>query len=298
MGKIITIVLWAWIPFSGQPLWGQTPSVGVQPGHNQKQKAELATSDTKTDQRGTKEHPFVIDTEGHRKSEDETAKDKREDDYKRFIDRRTLNLAEINAILTGILMIAGVVGVILALITLNIIRRQTSHMVNSERAWLIIPMPPNQRLSLNTPLNQFTFSLINKGRTIARIMDFDRKYVFLERGVLLPSVPVYPPREPHDLTHLHGYVLAVDDPFNDIVIVIDEWIEVDRLRDLRDGLLYLYVYGRINYVDFSKETRTIQVCYRFAPDSTPDAGIEQVGLGGQWRLCIPPYAPAAYNRHT
>ena len=83
-----------------------------------------------------------------------------------------------------------------------------------------------------------------------------------------------------------------------IVIVIDEWIEVDRLRDLRDGLLYLYVYGRINYVDFSKETRTIQVCYRFAPDSTPDAGIEQVGLGGQWRLCIPPYAPAAYNRHT
>jgi hypothetical protein len=255
-------------------------------------------NDAGEDNRGSKERPLVVDTKGHQDSPAEAAEAKAEQQYQRDIERRTLYLAGIASYATIALVVIGLGGVCAAIWTLLVIQRQTNHMVNSERAWLIIPKPPEQRLSPLTSLNQFTFSLVNKGRTIARVMDFDSKFMFLERGSSPPSIPVYSPREPHNLTHLHGYAMAVDDPFNDIGIAIDEWLEVDRLRDLRDGQLCLYAYGRINYVDFSKETRTIQFCYRFVPQSNPDNVIEQVGLGGQWMLYIPPDAPAAYNFHT
>jgi hypothetical protein len=103
VGKIITIILWAGTSFCGQPLWGNSASVGMLATHNVKKKADPTANNTKT---GTKEFPFVVDTEGHHKSDDETAKDKREDDYKHFIDRRTLDFARDNTILAGLLALA------------------------------------------------------------------------------------------------------------------------------------------------------------------------------------------------
>ena len=125
---VLAIVLWAWIPFCWQPLWGQAPGVGAKAGQNKKQQPGLATGQHKDEQRGTNESPLVVDIRDRQKSFDETAKDKAENDWKHHVDTWTVNLALAIAILTGLLVLIGGFGVRAANRTLKAIERQANLM--------------------------------------------------------------------------------------------------------------------------------------------------------------------------
>ncbi|MGA9108354.1 MAG: hypothetical protein WB359_23670, partial [Bryobacteraceae bacterium] len=44
----LLLALWAWIPFSGQLLWGQSPSDPLESSHSQKQESRLAAGRTQS----------------------------------------------------------------------------------------------------------------------------------------------------------------------------------------------------------------------------------------------------------
>lgn len=137
MWKILAVVLWAGIPFCGQPLRGQAPGVGVDPSHNQKQQPKLATGQPKEEQRGTKESPFIIETHDRPDSPKEAAKHKTENDTKEYRDRWTFRLAVAYTIFTGLLVSIGAGGVYAALRTLKAIEAQVA--ITKVQASLISP---------------------------------------------------------------------------------------------------------------------------------------------------------------
>lgn len=108
----------------------------MQSGHNQKQDSKPATSQPQTDQRGTKDSPFVVDTEGHKDTPAETAAKQREKDKEDHIANRTLRSAEITAGATVVLMFAGIGGVIAAVRTLRAIKRQADLMQAQFDQWV------------------------------------------------------------------------------------------------------------------------------------------------------------------
>src|SRR5689334_16873894 len=136
-------VLFAWIPFCGKPLRGQTPGVWIQTGKEQKQQAEASTRQPGNTQRGTEDSPLIVDINQHPKSETETAEDKRINESKEYRDRCTFRLTVIGTIISGLLLIVGAGGVCAAIRTLRAIETQAKHMerqtevlITAERAYV------------------------------------------------------------------------------------------------------------------------------------------------------------------
>ena len=135
MRKLLLIALWAWVPFCWQPLCGQAPRVGIQPGSQEKQQPQPAKNDSRADQAGTKDRPFIVDTKGHTNTPKETAAEKAADDQKNFIDTWTFRLTFANTAFTFLLMLAGIGGILLANRTVRAIERE---MELSHRPWVKI----------------------------------------------------------------------------------------------------------------------------------------------------------------
>lgn len=136
--KIVAVLLWAWIPFLWQPLRGQTPGVGVHPGHNQEQTAKPYGSNANPDQRGTPTSPFIVETHPRADNPEEAEEHKAENDIKEYRDRWTFNLTVFNAIIaiavaifTGLLVCVGWRGVRAAVRTLDAIERQ-AHLMQEQ----------------------------------------------------------------------------------------------------------------------------------------------------------------------
>jgi hypothetical protein len=119
MGKVLAIVLWALISFCGQPLRGQSPSVGIEPSNQWKQQTGTGEGSPQVDQRGTKDAPFLVDTKGHKNTKEEAEEDKKTADHKDHIDNWTLFLSYANTVITFFLLIVGICGVVLARGTLK-----------------------------------------------------------------------------------------------------------------------------------------------------------------------------------
>jgi hypothetical protein len=123
---LIVLVL-AGAPSSWQPLRGQAPTgrenqtVGKPP-----QGRDNSQNSGGSDQRGSKERPFVVDTKGHQDSPGETAETNAEKEHQRYVEGRTLYFAAIAAWATVALCIIGIGGTFAALLTLNAIRRQVA----------------------------------------------------------------------------------------------------------------------------------------------------------------------------
>lgn len=150
MRKIVAVALWAWIPFCWQPLWGQTPSVGVQKSKEPKAHADGKKDTTKKTEHGTAEVPFVVDTQGHKQTPAEAKEAKASGDHAAYIEGRTLLYACIAALATVALVFIGLGGVIAAIWTLRAIENQGKqadrHLVLIERPWL------DPHIQLNGPL--------------------------------------------------------------------------------------------------------------------------------------------------
>jgi hypothetical protein len=131
MRTIIAIVLWAGIPFCWQPLRGQSPSVGMQSGSNQKRTRKPDGSNANTNQRGTLTSPFIVDTHPRPDNPREAAEHKAENDVKEYRDRWMFNLAVFNALvamvvaaMTGLLVLVGWRGVNAANRTLQLMKEE------------------------------------------------------------------------------------------------------------------------------------------------------------------------------
>lgn len=136
MRKIVAVVLWAGVPFCGQPLRGQAPSEGVQAAHNQKQKAALRAADPGNPQIGTEARPAFVELKDRPKGKDEAAEDRRKNDTKEYRDAGTFYAAVASAIIGGLLLIVGALGVKAALSTLDAISRQADLQERAIRPWV------------------------------------------------------------------------------------------------------------------------------------------------------------------
>lgn len=122
------LAMLAWIPCGREPLRGQSPGVGVDASHKQKQQTKFTTTQTQNDQRGTRESPIVVDVLRHPKSQQEAAEGEAEKHRKAFVDGWTLGIAATVAFFTGLLVIVGWRGVRAAVRTLSAIERQADLM--------------------------------------------------------------------------------------------------------------------------------------------------------------------------
>jgi hypothetical protein len=129
MWKVSAVTaLMAVLSYFGQPLAGQSPSGGEESNRNQKNIPADSPDKATRDQRGTKESPLVIDTEGHQYTPAEAKEKSREKADKHSIDEWTLRWAAITAGSTVVLMLVGIGGVIAATRTLRAIEQQAGLM--------------------------------------------------------------------------------------------------------------------------------------------------------------------------
>lgn len=120
MRKIIAVILWAWIPFLGYPLWGQSPGVGEgKTSQKIERKGNPTTKDPNAEERGTQKVPFFVEIKEHPKSVAEATEDKRKSDEKDRNDSWTLRFTGLTALLTFALVLVGAGAVCAAIRTLR-----------------------------------------------------------------------------------------------------------------------------------------------------------------------------------
>jgi hypothetical protein len=306
MRRIVAVILWAWIPLCWQPLWGQAPGVRVQPGHEEQQKTPLATDHSNDDQRGTKNSPLVVDTTGHQNSPAETAKAKADEERTNYINTWTLRFTGASAVFTGILMFAGIGGVLLAIRTLNgieaqgglmerqtkVLEGQAAALINSDRAWVLISKVWGPAIGppVMGQTNQFLFDLTNSGKTVARLGRYRTKFRLIGRNERLPDIPDYEidPKLFGDIPEspIHCQVMAPGQPETISAPCWEVQIGPGIFESLKKREIVLYFYASLEYFDFADKKRELQFCYRYTP--------EDELAKARWIID----GPKEYNKHT
>jgi hypothetical protein len=164
--------LCAWIPWC----WGQSGS------QKKRRAAADSTSQTATDQRGTKQSPLIVDTQGHQDNPAEAADKQREKDTKDRTDSRTLLSTEITAGATVVLLFVGIGGVLLARRTLSAIDRQGE---DTHRAILLTQRPKLIVRNIVIWPTESGAPLFGQGRPVS-----GQFYVANMEGAMPPSVRV------------------------------------------------------------------------------------------------------------
>lgn len=137
MRKVLFYSVVALMPALWNPAWGQTESVGKnKTGVVPPNRATSRNQAGNTDQRGTKEFPIVIDTEGHTQTEAERAKADAEHQHVLDVEHLNLRYARITAWSTAALVLVGIGGIGAALKTLNQIQRQADLQERAIRPWI------------------------------------------------------------------------------------------------------------------------------------------------------------------
>lgn len=237
------LACWAWIPFCWQPLWGKSPSIGVNSSRQQKQQRKRGASQTENDQRGTENAPLFAEVLSHPKSEQEAAEEKREDDHKKLIDRWTVGIAAAVAVFTGLLVIVGWRGVRAAVCTLRAVRDgskaallNAQALIASERPWLVVTIEECQDAE-----GVFIFRAVNKGNTPAELAEGD---CWCEKQAWTFTYPIEESRDPFFLpmqtliVNGDGFEIRRVNPSK--IITMQEEMDTNKR---------LYVYGRILYWD-------------------------------------------------
>ena len=162
--------------------------------------------------------------------------------------------------------------------------------IRSERAWVIVrPIQSSLRPVVSgmiRPYNQMFHDIVNKGRTVAKLIALNAAWKVIADDEALPVKPDYPPLESDHVQFLHGAVMVPEEVINGASIWINE---LERLPQALSGNMSLYVYGYIEYFDFAETRREIRFCYRYIP-----LGEDASGNRIYWSLD----GPTAYNAHS
>ena len=133
---LIAFALLACAPLCGQPVLGQKPSASKKGTVEKPDRKADGNQGGKTDQRGTKEFPFIVDTEGHQQTEPEKKEATQKEDRTREVERWTLYFAQLTTWATVALVVIGFGGVIAATWTLRQIKRQANLMALPYLPWV------------------------------------------------------------------------------------------------------------------------------------------------------------------
>jgi hypothetical protein len=191
------------------------------------------------------------------------------------------------------------ITLVIAIATLrqaNAVKKQTGHVVASERAWLkaevINPDPPE-----DTRLIWIEIPITNRGKTPARVHNIEVTSKLVPPPTdsvadatpgKLPLYPDYSDRERVMGLRNYDLIIAPEDTFRHMHVYIRprEWNQI-RARELT-----LYVYGSIDYFDtVGGDCHTTSFCSIYAVP-LPNFYNEPTGF------MFTPYIPSTYFRAT
>ena len=188
-----------------------------------------------------------------------------------------------------ILAALGVIGGLLALSTLRTFKRQTEHIVTSERAWMVAepcdPDIPPEIEGMTTGIRHVRFSVRfkNMGKTPAFLLEIRYSGNVLPSKEQLPAV--HPEYEEREIFKWEGGGLPLLPQDNIHKNHVNTWAKEPVL--ITRGFDVLWVYGYIKYGDAFGENRETWFCYRWVEEIE---GWQKSGFikGG----------PESYNRAT
>lgn len=194
-----------------------------------------------------------------------------------------------NWVLAGL----GVIGGILALFTLSTIKAQTSHLVTSERPWMVVQMLGAPQMYPDSGLVGAICKLENCGRSIAHIIEIGNAIEVLEKGVALPEK--FPKFDARSFCRWEGNGVPLFPESNIQRSAVKETLNPNAAAEVFSGEQVFWFYGYVKYHDafvgrriFRRPWRETRYCFKWQ-HPRPDVGIE-----GEFFLEGPP----AYNRAT
>ncbi len=127
-------------------------------------------------------------------------------------------------------------------------------LVNSERAWVLVETakirPVYYQTSVISPVVK------NFGKTIARILRVCTGFSLVQLTEELPPLPTY--GSPQEL----NFILYPNREFQPIAIPIRD----ENIQSAKDGLLVLYVYGFLEYIDLAGAPKTTGFCLIYSQE--------------------------------
>jgi hypothetical protein len=206
------------------------------------------------------------------------------------------------------LLLAGIVGIVVAIRTLTILGRQTTAiekqgdaLISSERAWVIAELVPtcikvgnnwyrmvidghvalSDEEILNGAYMNHVLKLTNMGRTPALILSYELDYSCLGEGVTtLRGGAIQMQRSQRLFEHVLGAGESTEAP--EPVNVYDYiWKGIEEINKLKNTAVF---HGRVKYMHVFSKTEVMQVdfCYVYRPSlsrlekAPPEkAGLEQ-----------------------
>jgi hypothetical protein len=189
------------------------------------------------------------------------------------------------------LLLAGIIGIIIAIRTLQNLVRQTAAiekqgnaLVNSERAWVLVEigtLPDFSGVRPDTAALLYIMPKIqNFGRTTARIMKICMRQLQVPKPDDLPLEPDYRGELSFD------FVLPPNKPIQTMGVPItpQEYVE------MREGKTVLYIFGYVSYVDIGSTERETRFCLNYVAPS----GFNPIQPGFYPAI----NAPASYTKIT
>jgi hypothetical protein len=171
-------------------------------------------------------------------------------------------------------------------------KNQSLVLVNSERAW-VVPTdiePPNIHTAPGVGgdvFNSFTFDLINRGKTVARLTGpYKARFCMLPRSVRLDDTPDYGGMGASGDAPNYGRVLAPGERNGVTSISLPDPVDGDKLIEIEEERLLLYAYVSLVYYDSFGKERELQFGYLYQPKRT--------GSAPKWVRIRKP----EYNKHT
>ena len=147
-------------------------------------------------------------------------------------------------------------------------KRSTDALINSERAWVLVSNPRSSTFWIDEPPPSiiFQFDIANRGKTVAKLMDFRAEVRYVGLTDRLPDAPpdyeaFLRPDEP-----IHGRILAPGESMPDMLFPLNELHGTLVRNDVMAGRVLVYLYAFIKYYDFANEERRLRFCYQFVPE--------------------------------
>lgn len=222
--------------------------------------AQSQPSAVKTDQPQASQNPPRIDFWFIPASPDPDATEKQPASH---------NESHYGDVATWALVIVGIGGVIAALKTLAIIKRQTKAieqqgdaLMLADRAWLLI-RPAGFQL---VPSNKFDWVVVNAGRSTAKILEAQvRCRTDISYRMKLPAMPqhnqpilVYgTPIAPNGTLNFFSGFDAFDATYNE---VMNAPLTQQNIDDIQKGTADLVAYGYVRYEDAFGKTHETRFC--------------------------------------
>ncbi|MGI8959157.1 MAG: hypothetical protein ACR2IV_05220 [Bryobacteraceae bacterium] len=203
MPKVLrALFVTTYFPLLWNPAFGQSQGVGVSGVQKPNNRTSGKTADTQADERGTYNRPFVVDTEGRKKNDQEATEAKADKDRTDYVQRWTLYYAGTAAVGTIGLVIVGAFAALFANRTLRAIERQGDFlreqvilMQAPHRQWIQLQNwharcePDRNRLLVRVDLLNPTDFPVTVSGSITFKGNFPTKYELSERMFLPPNTP-------------------------------------------------------------------------------------------------------------